>query len=166
YTASQRHNYSLPLPRIVLPPIQRTGHIVLDPCTPTGSIEGSVVPKIPVKPEFREARKSGWGYLRALRAKSGTRRNVKIGGYRKILGSRLVAIMDPSCDRVAGIFKDEAWKETKEAKKVAWLQRKLWLGRGMLKWFASTRWRRERGQGEGDGGAGGQGDERRDRSDA
>ncbi|KAG0637266.1 hypothetical protein HOY80DRAFT_1084820 [Tuber brumale] len=39
YTMHQLGNYSLTLPRIILPPIKRDSYIILDLCTPTGSIE-------------------------------------------------------------------------------------------------------------------------------
>ncbi|PWW80424.1 hypothetical protein C7212DRAFT_362216 [Tuber magnatum] len=45
YTMKQLRNYSLGLPRIVLPPIKRGSHVILDLCTPTRSIKRWVVPK-------------------------------------------------------------------------------------------------------------------------
>ncbi|KAG0634135.1 mitochondrial small ribosomal subunit Rsm22-domain-containing protein [Tuber brumale] len=132
YTASQLRNYSLTLPRIILPPIKRDGHVILDVCTPTGSIERWVVPKSLGKPEFRDARKSGWGDLWALGAKSRNKRNIKIGDGKKRFMSKLIAIKDPHGDGVRAIVKDKRTtllkaqkKKKKEAKKVARLQRKL-----------------------------------------
>ncbi|KAG0644356.1 hypothetical protein HOY80DRAFT_1030132 [Tuber brumale] len=57
-----------------------------------------VVPKIPGKPEFTDARKSGCGDLLALGAKSRTRWNVNIEGYNQTLVSKLIGIMDPHGD--------------------------------------------------------------------
>ncbi|KAG0130299.1 mitochondrial small ribosomal subunit Rsm22-domain-containing protein [Tuber indicum] len=131
YSASQLRNYSLTLPRIILQPIKSQGHVILNVCTPTGSIESWTVSNSLGKLEYREARKSGWGDLWALGAKSRTRRNVKIGNGNKKLKSKWVAIMDPYGDGVRAIVKDRTTtflkarkKQLKEAKKVARLQRK------------------------------------------
>ncbi|CUS07737.1 unnamed protein product, partial [Tuber aestivum] len=62
-------------PRIVLPPIKRGSHIILDSCTPTRSIKCWVVPKSLGKLEYRDARKSGRGNLWALGAKARASRN-------------------------------------------------------------------------------------------
>ncbi|KAG0632980.1 hypothetical protein HOY80DRAFT_994250 [Tuber brumale] len=55
----QLRNYSLTLPRIILRPIKRKSHIILDLCTPAGSIEHWGVDKSLEKLEFGDARKSG-----------------------------------------------------------------------------------------------------------
>ncbi|KAG0138539.1 mitochondrial small ribosomal subunit Rsm22-domain-containing protein [Tuber indicum] len=132
YTVSQLRNHCLALPRIILPPIKRDGHVILDVCTPTGFIERWVVPKSAGKLEFRDARKSGWGDLWALGAKSRTRRNIKIGGGNKRFKSKLVAIKDPHGDGVRAIFKDKTTaflkaqkKKAREARRAAKLQKKL-----------------------------------------
>ncbi|CUS13830.1 unnamed protein product, partial [Tuber aestivum] len=88
------------LPRIILPPIKRDSHIILDLCTATGSIERWVVPQSFGKLEYREARKSGRGDLWALGVKAGTNRNIKIGGDRRNTMSKFVTIKDPHRDGV------------------------------------------------------------------
>lgn len=60
----------LELPRAVLPPMKRTGHVILDLCTPSGTLERWTVPRSFSKQAFRDARKSSWGDLWALGAKT------------------------------------------------------------------------------------------------
>lgn len=60
----------LELPRAVLPPMKRTGHVILDLCTPAGTLERWTVPRSFSKQAFRDARKSSWGDLWALGAKT------------------------------------------------------------------------------------------------
>ena len=68
------------LPRLVFPPIKRRGHILLDMCTPMGTIERWTVPRSFGNLAFRDARKSRWGDLWALGAKTRVPRVVKVGG--------------------------------------------------------------------------------------
>lgn len=68
----------LSLPRVVFPPLKRKGHVVLDLCTPAGKIERWTVPRSFSKQAYRDARKSGWGDLWALGAKTRVPRNLKI----------------------------------------------------------------------------------------
>jgi ribosomal protein RSM22 (predicted rRNA methylase) len=70
--------HSLTLPRSVLPPLKRHGHIILDLCTPAGTLERWTVPKSFSKQAFRDARKSSWGDLWALGAKTRVPRVPKI----------------------------------------------------------------------------------------
>ena len=70
---------TLCLPRAILPPIKRRGHVTLDLCTPAGRIERWTVPKSYGKQAYRDARKSSWGDLWALGAKTRTYRNVRLG---------------------------------------------------------------------------------------
>ncbi|KFA81008.1 hypothetical protein S40288_00795 [Stachybotrys chartarum IBT 40288] len=67
------------LPRVVLPPIKRKGHVTLDACTPEGTIERWTVPKSFSKLAYHDARKSRWGDLWALGAKTRSARNVRLG---------------------------------------------------------------------------------------
>ena len=67
------------LPRLVFAPIKRPGHIILDVCTPSATIERWIVPKSYSKVAFRDARKSQWGDLWALGAKTRTPRNLNLG---------------------------------------------------------------------------------------
>ena len=65
--------------RIILPPIKRTGHVNIDLCTPAGTIERWVVPRSFSKQAFRDARKSQWGDLWSLGAKTATERKLQLG---------------------------------------------------------------------------------------
>ena len=75
--------HTLSLPRAVLPPIKRRGHIILDLCTPAGRIERWTVPKSFGRQAYRDARKSSWGDLWALGAKIRTPRNIRLGNKPK-----------------------------------------------------------------------------------
>ena len=70
---------TLSLPRAILPPIKRRGHVILDLCTPAGRIERWTVPKSFSKQAYRDARKSKWGDLWALGAKTRVQRNIRVG---------------------------------------------------------------------------------------
>ncbi|KAG5645336.1 hypothetical protein DXG03_006398 [Asterophora parasitica] len=48
-------------PRLVFPPLKRSGHIILDSCTPEGKIMRLTIPKSQGKQPYYDARKSGWG---------------------------------------------------------------------------------------------------------
>lgn len=67
------------LPRIVLPPIKRKGHVTLDLCTSGGKLERWTVPKSFSKIAYHDARKSRWGDLWALGAKTRVPRAVRVG---------------------------------------------------------------------------------------
>ncbi|KAM0798350.1 mitochondrial small ribosomal subunit Rsm22-domain-containing protein [Usnea florida] len=69
----------LSLPRAILPPIKSKGHVTLDLCTPAGRIERWTVPKSFSKQAYRDARKSKWGDLWALGAKTRVPRNIRVG---------------------------------------------------------------------------------------
>ncbi|PUU82708.1 mitochondrial small ribosomal subunit Rsm22-domain-containing protein [Tuber borchii] len=107
YTMPQLRNYSLTLPRVVFPPIKRDGHVIIDVCTPTGVIERWTVPQSFGKVEYKDARKSRWGDLWALGAKTRVKRNLKIGNDNEKCMSRLIAIRDPFGDGVKAIVKDK-----------------------------------------------------------
>jgi ribosomal protein RSM22 (predicted rRNA methylase) len=68
--------HSLSLPRAILPPLKRRGHVILDLCTPAGKLERWTVPKSYGKQAYRDARKSKWGDLWALGAKTRVLRTV------------------------------------------------------------------------------------------
>lgn len=70
---------TLSLPRAILSPIKRRGHVILDLCTPAGRIERWTVPKSYSKQAYRDARKSKWGDLWALGAKTRVQRNIRVG---------------------------------------------------------------------------------------
>jgi ribosomal protein RSM22 (predicted rRNA methylase) len=67
------------LPRQVLPPLKRKGHVQLEVCTPAGRIERWTVPKSRGKQSYHDARKAVWGDLWALGAKTRTARQVRLG---------------------------------------------------------------------------------------
>ncbi|KAI8944129.1 mitochondrial small ribosomal subunit Rsm22-domain-containing protein [Xylaria longipes] len=69
----------LSLPRNILPPIKRQGHVTLDLCTPAGTLERWTVPKSFSKQAYRDARKAKWGDLWALGAKTRVVRPVRLG---------------------------------------------------------------------------------------
>jgi ribosomal protein RSM22 (predicted rRNA methylase) len=69
----------LTLPRLILPALKRRGHIILDVCTPAGTLERWTVPRSFSKQAFRDARKARWGDLWALGAKTRISRSVRLG---------------------------------------------------------------------------------------
>ncbi|KAK3693689.1 mitochondrial small ribosomal subunit Rsm22-domain-containing protein [Podospora appendiculata] len=71
------HPFSLP--RNVRPPLKRHGHVTLDVCTPAGALERWTVPRSFSKQAYHDARKSQWGDLWALGAKTRTRRDIRLG---------------------------------------------------------------------------------------
>ena len=68
------------LPRLVYQPLKRRGHVTLDVCTPAGKIERWTVPKSYSRQAYRDARKSNWGDLWGLGAKTRVARNLRLGG--------------------------------------------------------------------------------------
>ncbi|PWW72196.1 hypothetical protein C7212DRAFT_348900 [Tuber magnatum] len=156
YTIQQLSSCSLTLPRIILPPIKRDSHIILDLCTPTGSIEHCAVLKSRRKLEYRDARNSRWGDLWALGAKARISRNVKIcGGSRKTM-SKFIAIKDPHGDGVRTIVKDktttflETKKATRHSRKRDTWERNLEMVRATRRrWKGGYRRGQWRGRGQG-----------------
>ena len=67
------------LPRAIFPPLKRRGHVTLDLCTPSGTLERWTVPKSFSKAAYRDARKSKWGDLWALGSKTRTVRTPRLG---------------------------------------------------------------------------------------
>ncbi|KAF9312614.1 37S ribosomal protein S22 [Podila horticola] len=53
------HNWS----RLVVPPIKKDGHVVMDTCGPEGFLERMVIPRSQGKIPYRDARKATWGDL-------------------------------------------------------------------------------------------------------
>jgi ribosomal protein RSM22 (predicted rRNA methylase) len=76
---SQPNPSSLSLPRQIMPPLKRRGHVILDLCTPAGSLERWTVPRSFSKRAFRDARKSSWGDLWALGAKTRVLKTARVG---------------------------------------------------------------------------------------
>ncbi|CAK7215167.1 37S ribosomal protein S22 [Sporothrix bragantina] len=71
--------HPLTLPRTILPPLKRRGHVILDVCTPAGQIERWTVPKSRGKQAYHDARKAQWGDLWPLGAKTRVPRTVRLG---------------------------------------------------------------------------------------
>ena len=88
--------HTLSLPRAVLHPIKRRGHVILDLCTPAGRIERWTVPKSFSKQAYRDARKSQWGDLWALGAKTAIARNIRLGTKDKKAKGKDVYELDAS----------------------------------------------------------------------
>jgi ribosomal protein RSM22 (predicted rRNA methylase) len=76
---SSREFQPLGLPRAVYPPLKRRGHVIFDLCTPAGRIERWTVPRSFSRQAYRDARKSHWGDLWALGAKTRIPRNLRLG---------------------------------------------------------------------------------------
>lgn len=76
---SPERPHPLSLPRSILPPLKRKGHVTLDLCTPAGAIERWTIPKSFSKQAYHDARKARWGDLWALGAKTRVRRSVRLG---------------------------------------------------------------------------------------
>ncbi|KAI1818561.1 mitochondrial small ribosomal subunit Rsm22-domain-containing protein [Poronia punctata] len=72
----------LSLPRNIMPPLKRQGHVTMDLCTPAGRLERWTVPKSFSKQAYRDARKAQWGDLWALGAKTRVTRPVRLGKSR------------------------------------------------------------------------------------
>ncbi|KAI1464579.1 mitochondrial small ribosomal subunit Rsm22-domain-containing protein [Daldinia caldariorum] len=79
YEKAREQPNTLSLPRNILPPLKRRGHVTLDLCTPTGKIERWTVPKSFSKQAYHDARKTQWGDLWALGAKTRVERNIRLG---------------------------------------------------------------------------------------
>lgn len=71
--------HPLSLPRAVYPPLKRRGHVIFDFCTPAGKIERWTVPRSFSRQAYRDARKSRWGDLWALGAKTRIPRKLNLG---------------------------------------------------------------------------------------
>ncbi|GAB1200143.1 hypothetical protein APSETT444_009510 [Aspergillus pseudonomiae] len=77
--AKPENFHTLSLPRIVYPPMKRRGHVIFDFCTPAGKIERWTVPRSYSRQAYKDARKSSWGDLWALGAKTRIPRSLRIG---------------------------------------------------------------------------------------
>ncbi|KAE8373542.1 mitochondrial small ribosomal subunit Rsm22-domain-containing protein [Aspergillus bertholletiae] len=77
--AKPENFHTLSLPRIVYPPMKRRGHVIFDMCTPAGKIERWTVPRSYSRRAYKDARKSNWGDLWALGAKTRIARSLRLG---------------------------------------------------------------------------------------
>lgn len=89
--ATGPHPHPLSLPRNILPPLKRRGHVTLDVCTPAGALERWTVPRSFGKQAYHDARKARWGDLWALGAKTRVRREVRLGRNRAAEGTAAAA---------------------------------------------------------------------------
>ena len=96
------------LPRTILPPLKRRGHVTLDLCTPSGTLERWTVPKSFSRAAYRDARKSHWGDLWALGSKTRTVRTPRLGRKAETGGSAM---------KVKGIRDGKMGKGGKKMKK-------------------------------------------------
>ncbi|PFH61247.1 hypothetical protein XA68_17881 [Ophiocordyceps unilateralis] len=67
------------LPRQILRPLKKRRHVILDMCTPDGGLERWTVPKSYGKLAYHDARKTKWGDLWALGAKTRVMRHIRSG---------------------------------------------------------------------------------------
>jgi len=74
--------HMLKMPRIVLPPLKRTGHVTFDVCTPHGTYERWTTTRSQSRQAYRDARKAKWGDLWALGAKTRVVKEVRAGTQR------------------------------------------------------------------------------------
>ena len=99
--------HMLSLPRTIMPPMKRHGHVTLDLCTPSGRLERWTVPKSFSKQAYRDARKSKWGDLWALGAKTRVLRQARVGSPKgKLKPKRVVHV---------GVGADESQHSVREA---------------------------------------------------
>lgn len=78
-TTDPGYFHPLSLPRTVFPPMKRRGHVIFDFCTPAGKIERWTVPRSFSRRAYKDARKSHWGDLWALGAKTRIPRHLSLG---------------------------------------------------------------------------------------
>ncbi|KAJ5960518.1 Ribosomal protein Rsm22 bacterial-type [Penicillium vulpinum] len=107
--------HPLSLPRAIYPPMKRRGHVILDLCTPAGKIERWTVPRSYSRQAYRDARKSHWGDLWALGAKTRIPRNLNLGdkhgeGKKERLARRAVA----KASEEEGEFENEGEEEDED----------------------------------------------------
>ena len=115
----------LTLPRAILPPIKSKGHVTLDLCTPAGRIERWTVPKSFSKQAYRDARKSKWGDLWALGAKTRVPRNIRVGLKKSKTEGKNISDTAEETDEMTddmGVFQSPKYvpdekKRTKKAKR-------------------------------------------------
>ena len=93
---------ALTLPRTVLPPMKRRGHVILDLCTSAGNLERWTVPRSYSKLAYRDARKSRWGDLWALGAKTRVPHNVRAGDTSRSSKQPADADMDVKLVKIKG----------------------------------------------------------------
>lgn len=126
----EANDLTLSLPRMILPPLKRRGHVILDVCTPAGRLERWTVPRSFGRQAYRDARKSRWGDLWALGAATRVPRTVRLGrkndgekaGTGKIMAS---VIRDEEKTKLSKVDKarlkrerGKNWKKGKETRRM------------------------------------------------
>lgn len=109
--------HPLSLPRSILSPLKPQGHIILDLCTPMGQIERWTVPRSFSKQAYRDARKSRWGDLWALGAKTRVLRNVHLGNIERKPKGKNVYKTDIDDDEQSAGPRAKFEKRTKKRRK-------------------------------------------------
>jgi ribosomal protein RSM22 (predicted rRNA methylase) len=120
YSLAQLQTHAYTLPRAIFPPMKRAGHVIIDVCAAQGKIERWTVPQSYGKTAFRDARKSKWGDLWALGAKTKIARNIKLGDNKKTRK----ATVAPTDDK-KGRGGEDGWKVN--GKKKHWRKREVEL---------------------------------------
>ncbi|KAL2037874.1 hypothetical protein N7G274_009349 [Stereocaulon virgatum] len=116
---------TLSLPRAILPPIKRRGHVILDLCTPAGKIERWTVPRSFSKQAYRDARKSKWGDLWALGAKTRIPRNIRVGLNKSVEQTRDVLASKEEEDMEGRAPRASKSKFGKPPKRDKWKRKKV-----------------------------------------
>ncbi|KAI3176959.1 hypothetical protein DTO027I6_1866 [Penicillium roqueforti] len=111
--------HALSLPRAIYPPMKRRGHVIFDLCTPAGKIERWTVPRSYSRQAYRDARKSHWGDLWALGAKTRIPRNLNLGdkhgeGKKERLARRVATKNSMRDAEEEGDFENEGEEEEDE----------------------------------------------------
>ena len=91
------------LPRNILPPLKRRGHVTMDLCTPEGTIERWTVPRSFSQQAYHDARKTRWGDLWALGAKTRVVRPVRLGKGGLGAGAKKPTVVNLTADS-GGIY--------------------------------------------------------------
>jgi len=83
-------------PRLVFPPMKRSGHVILDSCTAEGKVMRITIPKSQGKQPFYDARKASWGDMFPHEPKNApqeryqpTRTSKKEGGTTPVKGAHI-----------------------------------------------------------------------------
>jgi len=100
-------------PRIVAPPMKRSGHVVFDVCAASGNIERFTIPKSQGKQAYSDARKAHWGDLFPHQAKNGIEQRPSRKGPKRTKTSRFNDDLDsplfslPSSDLNPGFDEED-----------------------------------------------------------
>ncbi|KAI5801625.1 mitochondrial small ribosomal subunit Rsm22-domain-containing protein [Peziza echinospora] len=86
FTEEELRKHFHTLPRVIFEPFKRHKHVIIDVCAPSAKIERWTVPASFGKLVYHDARKSQWGDLWALGAKTKILRNISPGTPKKMGG--------------------------------------------------------------------------------